>query len=107
MEFITSEQDINYLSKFCILYFYNNLLPFHEDTILILSKIEQKYKDTNIFAIDSDFFKTLCKKFNIISLPTVIIMLHSNELKKINNFMLQNNLFNIFDDIYKDNINKN
>jgi len=61
--------------------------------------IEDKYKDINFFAIDTDHFRGLCKRFNIESIPTVIILEDGYEVKRINGIVLTSAFRSAFADI--------
>lgn len=99
MKFITNEKEFLINEKYNILYFYSTWMPGHKKMILMLSKMEEKYKNINFFGIDVEFFKTLCRKFKIESVPTILLLKDNIEFKRINGLVLTSALKNFFTDI--------
>lgn len=99
MLFITKEQEIISPSKIKVLYFYATWMPFHKKMLIMIDKIEQKYKDITFLAIDVDHFKGLCRRFNIESIPTVLIMDNGEEIKRINGLVMTSAFKSAFVDI--------
>lgn len=87
MLFLAEESEYVISNKIQILYFYSSWIPFHQNMVIQLNKIEDKYKDINIFAIDTDYFKGFCKRFDVSSLPTVVVIVDGKEKKRINNLI--------------------
>lgn len=99
MLFLTQEQELNFDSKIQSLYFYAPWMPFHKKMLTMISKIEEKHKDVSFFAVDVDSFKGLCKRFNIDSVPTTLIMSNGKESKRINGLPLTSAFRSAFADI--------
>lgn len=100
MIFLTQESDLQIKSKIISLYFYASWMPYHNKMISMIQKIEEKYKDIIFFAIDVDYFKGLCKRFNVASIPEVLILVDGKEIKKINGLVLTSAFKSAFGDIY-------
>lgn len=100
MIFITQDDELN-SSSLISLYFYSSWMPYHKKMIIMIDKMEQKYKDIKFLAIDVDHFKGLCKRFNIDSIPTVLIMNNGEELKRIEGMVLTSAFKSAFADICK------
>lgn len=98
MKFITHEDDIK-LDRLHVLYFYASWMPYHKKMMIMIDKIEQKYKNIVFSAVDVDFFKSTCKRFTITSVPSVIIFLDSREIKRITGVVLTSAFKSIFADI--------
>lgn len=98
MIFLNQEKDL-ILSKSQSLYFYASWMSYHKKMLFMIDKMEQKYKNVEFFAIDVDFFKNLCKRFEITSIPTVIIINNGEELKRINGLVLTSAFKSAFADI--------
>jgi thiol-disulfide isomerase/thioredoxin len=99
MLFITKEQEILTSVKIKALYFYATWMPFHKKMMIMIDKIEQKYKDIEFLAIDVDHFKGLCRRFNIESVPTVLIIDSGKEIKRINGLVMTSAFKSAFVDI--------
>ena len=100
MLFLTQEFDLQIQSKIVSLYFYASWMPYHKKMINLIQKMELKYKDITFFAIDVDYFKGLCKRFNVTSIPEVIILVDGEEIKRINGMILTSVFKSAFGDIY-------
>lgn len=100
MIFLTQESDLQIKTKIVSLYFYASWMPHHKKMITMIQKIEVKYKDITFFAIDVDYFKGLCKRFNVTSIPEVLILVDGKEIKRINGLVLTSAFKSAFGDIY-------
>jgi thioredoxin 1 len=98
MIFLSREDEI-VLSGPKSLYFYASWMPYHKRMVSMIGKMEQKYKDLGFFAIDTDYFKPLCKRFNIVSVPTIVILKDGKELKRVEGLILTSALKVVFADI--------
>jgi thioredoxin-like negative regulator of GroEL len=74
-------------------------MPYHKKMMIMIDKMENKYKDISFLAVDVDNFKILCKRFNIESIPTVLIMDDGKEIKRINCLVMTSAFKSAFDDI--------
>jgi len=99
MLFITHENELNSKNKIQPLYFYSSWMPYHKKMLIMIDKIEQKYKSINFLSIDVDGFKGLCKRFNIESIPTIIIMDNGKEIKRIEGLVMTSAFKSVFVDI--------
>ena len=99
MLFITHENELINKGKIQPLYFYSSWMPYHKKMLIMIDKIEQKYKDINFLAIDADYFKGLCKRFNIESIPTTVIIRDGKEIKRIEGLVMTSAFRSVFVDI--------
>jgi thiol-disulfide isomerase/thioredoxin len=99
MIFLTKEEELQFNGKIIALYFYASWMPFHKKMVTMINKIEDKYKDIRFVAIDVDYFKGLCKRFNVGSIPEVVVFSNGKELKRINGLVLTSAFKSIFADI--------
>lgn len=106
MLFITQDGDINIDLSLQALYFYANWMPLHKKFMTMSEKIEEEY-NIPLFAIDVDSFSNWCKRFSIMSIPTILILKSGYEIKKINGFVSTTELMSIFADIYMNVMEKN
>lgn len=98
MVFITKEEDLLF-DNIKGLYFYASWMPFHKKMLIMISKMEEKYKNISFFAVDVDYFKSITKRFNVESIPTVLIIENGKEIKKINGLVMTSAFKNIVADI--------
>jgi thiol-disulfide isomerase/thioredoxin len=101
--YLTKEDDLRLNHQFSCIYFYASWMPFHKRMSNLIIKLEEKYKDKDIvfYAIDVDFFKNLCKRFEVDAIPTIIINKDFKLVKKINGVVMYSALKKIFADIFK------
>lgn len=99
MIFITKEGDLNYNSKITSIYFYSSWMPFHKKMLIMIDKILVKHTKIKFFAVDVDHFKGLCSRFNIVSIPTVIIMVDDIECKRIEGLVMTSAFKKTYNDI--------
>lgn len=98
MIFITQESDLCF-NGVCVLYFYASWMPSHKKMLIMLDKMEQKYNNIKFFAINTDAFSQICRRFSIDSIPTVLIF-NNKELKRITGVVLTSAFKSAFADIY-------
>jgi thiol-disulfide isomerase/thioredoxin len=99
MQFILHEEDLSFKSEIQSLYFYASWMPYHKKMLLMIEKMEEKYKNIDFFAIDVDQFKGLCKRFSIESIPTVLLIKSGEENKRINGLVMTSAFRSVFADI--------
>ena len=99
MKFITDENELNSQASLKSLYFYANWMPFHKKFLTMIGKIESKY-NIDFLAIDTDYFSQQCKRFNITSIPTIIILKDGKEIKRIEGLVLTSAFKSVFVDIF-------
>lgn len=101
MNFITSEAELDTKKGMSLLYFYAPWLLLHKKMTESFSKIEPLYKDVKFYAIDVSAFGNLCIRFNIESIPKILIMEDEGKvLKSINGLVLEGDLRSSLNDIY-------
>lgn len=101
MIFLTEEKELDMHNKYACLYFYASWMPFNNKMLKMISKMEEKYKEVIFYAIDIDYFKNFCKRFEVDSIPTIIIFNDSKECKRVNGVILTSVIKKIFVDIFK------
>lgn len=101
MYFLSQDNDLKFTNKIQSFYFYASWMPYHKKMLNMINKIEKKYLNVEFIGIDVDFFKNLCKRFEIKSIPTIIIFYNGKELKKINGLILTSAFRSVFVDIFK------
>lgn len=99
MRFLAQEEDLKILPQIQSLYFYAPWIPFHKRMLVMIGKIEEKYKDIDFIAIDTDHFKGLCKRFSIDSIPAVLVLRDGRELKRITGLVMTSAFRSAFADI--------
>jgi len=99
MFFLTKEEDFRINNQIQSLYFYASWMPYHKKMMIMLDKMEEKNKNIEFIAIDTDHFKVLCKRFNIDSIPTVLLLKNGKELKRITGLVLTSAFRSAFADI--------
>ena len=100
MDFLTKEEDIRWSSGINSLYFYSTTMPFHKKMIKMVSQVENKFK-LSFLAIDTDYFITTHIRFNLDSVPVIIIYQHSKEIYRINGMVDTQNFIEIYSTIIK------
>lgn len=101
MLFITHESELVIYPTIQVLYFYASWMPYHNKMLVMIDKMQEKYKNINFIAIDVDYFKGLCKRFSIESIPTVLVLKNGAEIKRINGIVLTSAFKSAFADICK------
>lgn len=96
---ISNENNLNYGGIYS-LFFCSSWMPEYKKYILMINKIEGKYKNIKFFSIDVDIFKSLCLRFNVKSVPTLIIFNDAEEVKRIIGLTLTSAFKSAFADIY-------
>lgn len=99
MNFLTKESDFQLKEGMQSLYFYAPWMPFHKKMVVMLAKMEEKHKNIEFLAIDVDSFKTFIKRFDLISIPTILLMDNGKEKKRITGLVLTSALRSAFADI--------
>lgn len=99
MEFITDEKHISPKGNI-VYYFYANWMPYHKKMVDILNKMQNKHEYVRFEAIDVDFFKNTIKRFNVASLPTIIIFKNDREVRRIIGVPMTSAVRAILNDIF-------
>ncbi len=98
MIFLTDENIV--ICKLQALYFYAPWIPYHKKMLIMIDKVEQKYKNIEFLAINTDDFKGLCSRFSVSSIPSVIILNDGAELKRIKGLVMTSAFKSAFADIF-------
>lgn len=75
----------------------NVLVYFYADwcgKCKMLNKELEKLDELNIFKVDADRNRDICKKYGVMSLPTLIYFKNSDEYKKSSGFMSSEEIMN-------------
>lgn len=99
MFFLSKEDELIFSSNIKALYFYAQWMPYHNKMLIMIDKVEQKYKNITFLAIDVESFKGLCKRFSVESIPTVVITNLGTEIKRLNGFIMTSAFISAFTDI--------
>ena len=99
MLFITHEDDLQVPDDIKSIYFYASWMPFHNKFMLMLDKVKKIHKNIKYFAVDTDSFKKICTRFNVTSIPTVLIIKNNQEIKRIEGLTLTSAFKKAFADI--------
>jgi thiol-disulfide isomerase/thioredoxin len=100
MKFITDDNDINNVGiGICSFYFYATWMPFNKKMLAMIKTIEEKH-NAIFFAIDSDYNKSICKRYAVKSIPEIIIISGGKEIKRINGIVMLSALKSVYADIY-------
>jgi thiol-disulfide isomerase/thioredoxin len=83
MLFINHENELTWNNKYQGLYFYATWMPFNQKVICMLDMVSDNLPNVPLFAIDVDHFKSFCKRFDITTIPTILIMENGKEVKRI------------------------
>jgi thioredoxin-like negative regulator of GroEL len=94
MHFLLDEYEFS-IKGIQVLYFYASWMPQHKKMLSSLSKMEEKYQ-YEFIAFDTDYFKSFCKRFNVSSIPTIIILDDGEEKKRIEGIVLISSVKNMF-----------
>lgn len=100
MFFLTQEDQFKIYDGIQSIYFYAPWMPFHKKMNLMISKIEEKYKAVSFIGVDVDVFKSLIKRFNIDSIPTIVILSNGEEIARINGLVMTSAFKSVFADIF-------
>ena len=88
MNFISEEKDLQFVEGLQALYFYTSWMPYHKKMLVMIDKMEEKFKDIPFTAVNADDFKSQCKRFDIESVPTIVVLKGGKEIKRINGLVL-------------------
>jgi thioredoxin 1 len=97
--FLTQENELIWDKKYQVLYFYATWMAFNKKYIIMLDNFTDNLPNISLFAIDIDYFKGLCRRFDITNIPTVLIMKNGKEIKRIQGITHSQGFAAIFDDI--------
>ncbi len=101
MNFIIDESELSQSDNIRVLYFCASWMPFHKRMLKIIESIEKRYSNILFQSVDVDFFKNLCVRFNVTSIPTLIIFRENKEITRVNGLILASALKKVFVDICK------
>jgi len=72
MDYITDEKELKNAEGITAIYFYAQWMPFHKKMKIMIEKVQKIY-DVKFYAVDTDSFPGLAKRFNVTSIPEVVI----------------------------------
>lgn len=102
MIYITDESEIKNSIGITGIYFYAQWLPFHKKMKIMIEKVEREHSDIVFYAVDTDAFPNICKRFDVKTIPLTIITTDGGaEIKRINGITLTSGFKKTFNDIYK------
>lgn len=81
IEYLTSEKEINRDLPWQVLYFYLSDMPYYSKLQVMLEQWQQTHP-CPIFALDAAQFKGQCRRFEVISIPTVILLMNGMEMAR-------------------------
>lgn len=99
MNFLLNEEELAFSNGIKALYFYAPWMPFHKKMLTMIGKIEEKYKQIQFLGIDTDHFRGLCKRFNVESIPCILVLKDGFEVKRINGVIMTSAFRSFFADI--------
>lgn len=99
MIFLVKEEELCINNAITSLYFYADWMPMHKKIMIMIDKVEQKYTNNKFLAINVDYFKSLCNRFNVESIPTIVIFKDGHEIKRINGVVMTSAFKSVFADI--------
>lgn len=97
MNYLLNESDLK-MNQIQAIYFYASWMPFHKKMSTMIAKIEEKY-NISFIAIDTDNFISLRKRYEITSIPTVLVFKDGKKIKEINGIVLTSAFKSAFADI--------
>lgn len=83
MKSILLEEELREDNKFVCLYFFASWMPFDKKMKIMIEKMEKKREDVTFLAIDVERHKSLCVRFKVDSVPTIVINKDGKEVKRI------------------------
>lgn len=101
MLFVTTESELRVGAGISVFYFYADWLLYHKKIKIMIEKVELLNNNINFCAIDIDYFDGICKRFNVNTLPTIIIMKDGGkEIKRITGLVSTDSFIKTILDIY-------
>lgn len=98
MKFISHQNEILYDTRVCVLYFYTSSMMyfFNKKMLHLISEIETERKDISFIGIDLGWFNEFKQRFDLIQVPSIVILKNGEEIKKINGLIDTKTFKNIF-----------
>ncbi len=101
MIYLTAESNLENSKGITGIYFYAQWLILHKKMKIMVEKVELQNKNIKFYAVDIDSFPSLCKRFSIDSIPTIVITGDGgSELDRIDGMPLTSAFRKTFADIY-------
>lgn len=102
MIFLTQDTELDIKNRLSVIYFYAPWLLLHQVVLSTLSEIEDIYKNIKFYGVDVNIFKGLVTRFNITSLPSILIVKDEGKIiKNVIGMQGVSNVRNTIHDIYK------
>lgn len=105
MIFITKEEELSFNQGMQVVYFYTSWAIFHQKTLLMIDRSEPKHqKHFSFLAVDVEQFQQSIKRFNLFTVPTVLIFRNGIEVRRIfgDGIIHTQDFENIFTEMYRD-----
>ena len=99
MLFITEDNEFKVQDGIQGIYFYATWMPFHKKMTLMISKVEEKHNNISFVGVDVDCFRSLTKRFDVKSVPIVLVLSNGSEKKRIEGLVMTSSFKAIFNDI--------
>jgi hypothetical protein len=99
---IIEDTDLNTKSGLSIIYFYAPYLIFHGKIIDDLLEVENSFPNVKYYGVDIIQFKNLIVRYNLSSLPTILILGEEGKvIKNVIGLQAVSNIKSIVRDIYE------
>ncbi len=99
MIYITDEKEIDFNEGKVVLYFYSDWMPFNKKMLNMLAKMEEEHTNIRHLAINVDHLKLSIKRFDLESIPTVLLFNNGKEIKRITGVILTSAMRRAYADI--------
>ena len=99
MIFLNQETDLIWNDKYQILYFCAVWMAFNQEVLHIINDMERKIPNIITFIIDVDYFKGMCKRFGINSIPSILLIENGKEIRRIEGITNLSKFSDLFNDI--------
>ena len=100
MIFLNVEEDLTWKKEWQVLYFNATWMPLNKKNLFMLEKLAKKHPNILPFVIDMDCFKGLCRRFDIVKIPSFIITRNGKVVGRIEESLRTKKFISFFDDIY-------
>lgn len=102
MDYLISEDDIYSKKNFQVIYFYGTWMNYHKKFCNMISSFEEKNKNFYFLAVDVDKFRPVANRFEVKSIPCLVVLHKDKEVKKCNGMLLTSAFKSFLNDIYEE-----